>query len=212
MAFYNHTEYEINDIIDASREFADPFQTVASCIHRCHQIEMDWADIHCYTCQYLPASHDGSLCQQPRANPVDAQIVQRFFPTIEHTAQDAWAYTRPPRQKARSVANQTELQEVERLRCQALLAEHRYNCIEPSTRMTAAKLEQQWLEILRNLHRAEDTSRYSPNDSSRQGSPPWRRRTPLSTSKRNHQKSGSDAKVDRECRKSPTKARDNGAI
>ena len=69
---------------------------------------------------------------------------------------EAWTRARDARHQADEALDRAEVQQIERLRYQALLAERQFNKVDPDNRNVAGELEHRWELALRELRQAED--------------------------------------------------------
>ena len=64
----------------------------------------------------------------------------------------------PAQRQAAAALDRSEVQQVERLRYQALLAERQFNRVDPDNRLVASELERRWESALRQVRQAEEAS------------------------------------------------------
>jgi hypothetical protein len=110
-----------------------------------------------YVCNFLQRSQGGPLCQHLPADPIDARVVAAFFAAAGPAELETWERARDARRQAEEALDRAEVQQVERLRYQALLAERQFTRVDPDNRLVAAELEHRWEVALRELRRAEAT-------------------------------------------------------
>src|SRR5215207_8154996 len=91
-----------------------------------------------YVCNHLHRQQNAPECQCLRA-----------------AAIEAWSRARRAQRQADEAFRRAEVQQVERLRYQAALAERQFNRVDPDNRLVAAELERRWEAALNELRRAE---------------------------------------------------------
>ena len=83
-------------------------------------------------------------------------MVEAFFAAVTPAELEAWMRARDARHQADEALDRAEVQQIERLRYQALLAERQFNKVDPDNRNVAGELEHRWELALRDLRQAED--------------------------------------------------------
>jgi hypothetical protein len=153
----NHAEYQRNKTRGVPREGAAVLQGIAWCGLCGHKMAVEYKNANRYVCNFFQRSQAGSLCQHLPADPIDARVVEAFLAAVGPAELEAWSRAQDTKQQAREALERAEVQQVERLRYQALLAERQYNRVDPDNRLIAAELERRWEGALRELQQAEDT-------------------------------------------------------
>ena len=152
----NHAEYQRNQTRGVPRDGALVLQGITWCGQCGHKMKVQYSGGNRYVCNFLQISQAGPLCQHLPADLIDARVVAAFFAAVGPAELAAWTRARDGRRETKEVLDRAEMQQVERLRYQALLAERQYNRVDPDNRLIAAELERRWEMALRELRQAEE--------------------------------------------------------
>src|SRR5882672_6353283 len=109
-----------------------------------------------YLCNYLRQQYHVPVCQHIPADPVDATVVAAFFAALAPVELDAYERAVVAQQQTEAASTRARLQQLQRLRYQAALAQRQFEHVDPANRLVAAELERRWETTLRDLHQAED--------------------------------------------------------
>src|SRR3982751_1581293 len=153
----NHAEYARHRTRGVPREGAALLQGSVWCGRCGHKMTVEYKSGTRYVCNFLQRSQGGPLCQHLSADPIDARVVAAFFAAAGPAELETWERARDARRQAEEALDRAEVQQVERLRYQALLAERQFTRVDPDNRLVAAELEHRWEVALRELRRAEET-------------------------------------------------------
>ena len=152
----NHAEYARNRTRGVPRDGAALLQGSVWCGRCGHKMTVEYRSANRYVCNFLQRSQGGPLCHHLPADPIDARVAAAFFAAVGPEELQAWNRTQDARQRAEGALDRAEAQQVERLRYQALLAERRFNRVDPDNRLVASELERRWEVALRELRQAEE--------------------------------------------------------
>ena len=119
-----------------------------------------------YICEHLRRSHPVPVCQYLPAAPVDAFVVQALFDALAPAELDVYARAVVAFQQEANAVRQARLQQLERLRYQACLAERQFNQSDPDNRLVTAELEKRWEIALQDLKQAEESLAQDPQSNS----------------------------------------------
>lgn len=108
-----------------------------------------------YYCSSLKREPGLPRCQTVLADPVDAAVAQAFLTAVAPAELEAWEQAQAAAREAEETLRRAALQQVERLRYRAALAERQYNGVDPDNRLVAGELERRWEQALRELREAE---------------------------------------------------------
>jgi DNA invertase Pin-like site-specific DNA recombinase len=108
-----------------------------------------------YVCAHLRRLRGLPLCQYLPAAPIDDQVVRAFFDVLSPAELDVYAQVVTAAQQQEQAVQKARLQQIERLRYQARLAERQFNQADPENRLVTAELERRWELALQELQEAE---------------------------------------------------------
>src|SRR5215217_3158677 len=109
-----------------------------------------------YVCNHLRQQHGAPVCQCLRSAAIDASVAAAFLAAVAPAEIDAWTRARKAQRHADETLQRAEMQQIERLRYEARLAERQFNRVDPDNRLVAAELERRWETALCALRRAEE--------------------------------------------------------
>jgi len=101
------------------------------------------------------------VCQHIPADPVDAKGVEAFFAALAPVELDAYQRALGAQQQTEAASTRACVQQLQRLRYQAALAQRQFEHVDPANRLGAAELERRWETALRDLRQAEDAVQQS---------------------------------------------------
>jgi DNA invertase Pin-like site-specific DNA recombinase len=107
-------------------------------------------------CNYLRQQYHVPVCQRIPADPVDATVVTAFFAALASVELDAYQRALAAQQQTEAASNRARMQQLQRLRYQAALAQRQFAHVDPANRLVAVELERRWETALRDLQQAED--------------------------------------------------------
>ncbi len=110
-----------------------------------------------YQCNALRQQYGSPVCQRIPGNPVDREVVKKFFEAISPVELDAYTKVMVLQSESQMSVQKAHLQRLERLRYQEKLAKRQFNQVDPDNRLVALELEKAWENILRELKQAEET-------------------------------------------------------
>src|SRR6478609_6004527 len=97
-----------------------------------------------YVCNHLRQQHGAPVCQCLRSAAIDTSVAAAFLAAVAPAEIDAWARARKVQRHADETLQRAEMQQIERLRYEAGLAELQFNRVDPDNRLVAAELERRW--------------------------------------------------------------------
>src|SRR6185503_19997946 len=100
-----------------------------------------------YVCNHLRQQHGVPVCQCLRSAPIDASVAAAFLAAVAPAEIDAWARARKAQRHADETLQRAEMQQIQRLRYEARLAERQFNHVDPDNRLVAAELERRASQI-----------------------------------------------------------------
>ena len=109
-----------------------------------------------YVCNHLRQQHGVPVCQCLRSAAIDRSVAAAFLAAVAPAEIDAWASARKAQRQSDENLRRAEMQQVDRLRYEARLAERQFNRVDPDNRLVAAELERRWEVALLELRRAEE--------------------------------------------------------
>jgi len=110
-----------------------------------------------YLCNASRQQYGTPVCQRIPGNPIDIEVVKRFFEAISPIELDAYTKAMTLQTEGQASVQKAHLQRLERLRYQTKLAERQFNQVDPDNRLVASELEKQWENMLRELKQAEES-------------------------------------------------------
>jgi DNA invertase Pin-like site-specific DNA recombinase len=151
----NHAEYLRHQTRGIPRQGSALLHGIVWCGACGHKITVQYKGRTRYICNQLQRACGSPKCQNIRADPVDAAVSAAFLEAVAPAELEAWERAQAARHRADEALRQAAMQQVERLRYQAALAERQFNRVDPDNRLVAAELERRWEASLRELRDAE---------------------------------------------------------
>jgi DNA invertase Pin-like site-specific DNA recombinase len=152
----NLAEYDRNKTRGIPRPGAALLHGIVYCGECGHKMVVQYKGGNHYLCNHLRQQYRVPVCQYIPADPIDAQVIQAFFKALSPVELNAYERAMVTQTKAQAQIERAHLQQIERLRYQAALAQRQYNQVDPDNRLVAAELERRWENALRDLKQAED--------------------------------------------------------
>ena len=152
----NRAEYLLNKTRGTPRDGAALLHGIAWCGECGHKMTVRYKGGSQYVCNHLRQQHGAPVCQCLRSAPIDASVAAAFLAAVAPAEIDAWARARKAQRHADETLQRAEMQQIERLRYEARLAERQFNHVDPDNRLVAAELERRWETALCALRRAEE--------------------------------------------------------
>ena len=152
----NHAEYLRHQTRGIPRQGSALLHGIVWCGACSHKITVQYKGRTRYICNQLQRACGSPKCQNIRADPVDAAVSAAFLEAVVPAELEAWERAQAARHRADEALRQAAMQQVERLRYQAALAERQFHRVDPDNRLVAAELEHRWELALRELRQAED--------------------------------------------------------
>ena len=152
----NLAEYDRNKTRGIPRPGAVLLHGIVYCAECGHKMVVQYKGGNHYLCNHLRQQYRVPVCQYIPADPIDSQVIQAFFKTLSPVELNAYERAMATQAKAQTQIKRAHLQQIERLRYQAALAERQYNQADPDNRLVTAELERRWEGALRDLKQAEE--------------------------------------------------------
>jgi len=152
----NRAEYLLNKTRGIPRDGAALLHGIAWCGECGHKMTVRYKGGSQYVCNHLRQQHGAPVCQCLRSAAIDASVAAAFLAAVAPAEIDAWARARKAQRHADETLQRAEMQQIERLRYEAGLAERQFNRVDPDNRLVAAELERRWETALCALRQAEE--------------------------------------------------------
>lgn len=151
----NHAEYDRNKTRGIPRPGKALLHGMVYCGECGHKMVVQYKSGTRYLCNHLRQQYGVPVCQYIPADPVDDHVVARFFAALSPVELDAYQRAIKAEQKNAQALDQSQRQQLERLRYQAALAERQFNKADPDNRLVTAELERRWEAALQTLKQTE---------------------------------------------------------
>ena len=155
----NRAEYTRDRTRGIPREGAALLQGLVYCGESGHKMGVQYKQGTHYRCAELSSRYGVPVCQHIPADPVDKRVVEVFFEALSIAELDLYDQALQEQNSSREKMRRAQMQQLERFRYDAALAERQYRRVDPDNRLVAAELERRWEESLRALREAEDSMR-----------------------------------------------------
>lgn len=151
----NYAEYDRNKTRGVPRPGKALLHGIVYCGACGHKMIVQYKKGTRYLCNHLRQKYGVPVCQYIPADPIDNRVVNAFFKVLSPTELDMYAKVMSDKKRQDEQLNRSKLQQIERLRYQARLAERQFNQVDPDNRLVAAELERRWEFSLCELKKAE---------------------------------------------------------
>ena len=151
----NYAEYDRNKTRGIPRDGEALLHGIVYCGECGHKMVVQYKTGTQYLCNSLRQQHGTPVCQRIPGNPVDNEVIKNFFAAISSIELDAYNKTITIQNKVDDSVQKAHLQQLERLRYQAQLAQRQFNQVDPDNRLVAAELEKRWENALQELKNAQ---------------------------------------------------------
>lgn len=151
----NHAEYDHNKTRGVPRTGKALLHGIVYCGECGHKMMVQYKTGTRYLCNYLRRRYAEPVCQYIPADPIDDTVVTAFFEALSPIEMDLYTKAMSDKQQQDDNLNRSKLQQIERLRYQARLAERQFNQVDPDNRLVAAELERRWESALNEFKQAE---------------------------------------------------------
>lgn len=151
----NHAEYDHNKTRGVPRPGKALLHGIVYCGECGHKMMVQYKTGTRYLCNYLRRRYAEPVCQYIPADPIDDTVVAAFFEALSPVEIDLYTKAISDKQQQDDNLNRAKLQQIERLRYQARLAERQFNQVDPDNRLVAAELERRWESALNEFKQAE---------------------------------------------------------
>jgi DNA invertase Pin-like site-specific DNA recombinase len=152
----NYAEYDRNKSRGVPRPGSALLHGIVYCGECGHKMVVSYKTGTRYLCNYHRQQYRVPVCQNIPGDPVDAAVVEAFFEALSPVELDAYAQSVAAKQEMDQKVDQTQQQQLERLRYETALAERQFNRVDPDNRLVAAELEKRWETTLAALKQAEE--------------------------------------------------------
>ena len=151
----NRTDYAHLQTRGVPRDGAALLHGILWCGECGHKMVVRYTPKSMYVCNQLRHQRGAAVCCELVAAPVDDAVAAAFLDAVAPAEVEAWMRARQAQRRSDEALRRAEVQQVERLRYQASLAERQFNRVDPDNRLVAAELERRWEAALLDLRKAE---------------------------------------------------------
>jgi DNA invertase Pin-like site-specific DNA recombinase len=152
----NYAEYDRERTRGVPRPGAALLQGLVYCGECGRKMIVQYKPSARYQCNQLRQEYYVPVCQNVKADPVDARVVEAYLAALSPVELDIYAQAMAAKKEADASQNRARQQQLERLRYQVELARRQYSRVDPDNRLVAAELERRWEEALQELKKAEE--------------------------------------------------------
>src|SRR6478609_8320361 len=131
----NRAEYLVNKSRGIPRDGAALLHGITWCGECGHMMTVRYKGGSQYVCNHLHQQHGAPVCQCLRSAAIDASVAAAFLVAVAPAEIDAWARARKAQRHADETLQRAEMQQIERLRYEARLAERQFNHVDPADRL-----------------------------------------------------------------------------
>lgn len=162
----NYSEYDREETRGVPRTGKAMLHGIVYCGECGHKMVVQYKRSTRYMCNHLRRQYGAKVCQYIPADPVDDHVVTSFFEAISPIELNMFEAAVEAKQSTENKTMKAKVQQLERLRYQAKLAERQYNQTDPDNRLVASELEKRWETALKELKKVEsDFERQQQQDS-----------------------------------------------
>ena len=133
----NRADYSRDRTRGIPREGAALLQGIVYCGESGHQLSVQYKERTHYCCIALRNRYGGPLCQRIPADPVDAAVVRAFFAALAPAELNLYEQALREEKEAAGKVIHAHLQQLERLRYEAALAERQFRRVDLDNRLVA---------------------------------------------------------------------------
>jgi DNA invertase Pin-like site-specific DNA recombinase len=152
----NCSEYDRNKTRGVPRPGKALLHGMVHCGECGHQMVVQYKPKTHYICNHLRQQYQVSVCQHLPADPIDDFVVGAFFEALSPAELDLYDEAAAAIRREAEVIQRARLEQIDRLRYQARLAERQFTRTDPENRLVAGELERRWEVALQELRQAED--------------------------------------------------------
>ena len=158
----NRADYMARKSRGTPREGELLLQGIAYCARCGHKMFVRYKGGGQYVCNHLRTQQGLPDCQTVRAAAIDAAVGRAFLAAVAPAEVDVLSRAHKLRKEVSTTARAAILQQIERKRYQAALAQRQYDKVDPDNRLVAAELERRWEAALIELRKAEAEASDTP--------------------------------------------------
>jgi DNA invertase Pin-like site-specific DNA recombinase len=163
----NYAEYDRNKTRGIPRPGAAMLHGLVYCGQCGHKLVVQYKNGTRYLCNALRQQYGVPVCQYIPADPVDAKVIEAFFAALSPVELDAYTRALSVQQQTDAATERARVQQLQRLRYQAALAQRQFEQVDPANRLVAAELERRWEHALRDVQQAEEAAQQRAQQQSR---------------------------------------------
>ncbi len=152
----NCSEYDRNKTRGVPRPGKALLHGIVHCGECGHQMVVQYKPKTHYICNHLRQQYQVLICQHLPADPIDDFVVGAFFEALSPAELDLYDEAAAAIRREAEVIQRARLEQIDRLRYQARLAERQFTRSDPENRLVAGELERRWEVALQELRQAED--------------------------------------------------------
>ena len=153
----NCSEYDRNKTRGVPRPGKALLHGIVHCGECGHQMVVQYKPKTHYICNHLRQQYQVPVCQYLPADPIDDFVVGAFFEALSPAELDLYDEAAASIRREAEVIQRARLEQIERLRYQARLAERQFLRADPENRLVAGELERRWEVAMQELRQAEDS-------------------------------------------------------
>ena len=169
----NCSEYDRNKTRGMPRPGKALLHGIVHCGECGHQMIVQYKPKTQYICNHLRQQYQVPVCQYLPADPIDDFVVGAFFEALSPAELDLYDEAAAAIRREAEGFQRARLEQIDRLRYQARLAERQFTRADPENRLVAGELERRWEVALQELRQAEDShQRGLPSESPAPTIPP----------------------------------------
>jgi excisionase family DNA binding protein len=153
----NCSEYDRNKTRGVPRPGKALLHGIVHCGECGHQMVVQYKPKTHYICNHLRQQYQVLVCQYLPADPIDDFVVGACFGAISPAELDLYDEAAAGIHREAEVIGRARLEQIERLRYQARLAERQFMRADPENRLVTGELERRWEVAMQELRQAEDS-------------------------------------------------------
>src|SRR3954447_11073638 len=140
----NCSEYDCNKTRGVPRPGKALLHGIVHCGECGHQMVVQYKPKTHYICNFLRQQYRVPVCQHLAADPIDDFVLGAFFEALSPAELDLYDEAAASIRREAEVIQRARLEQIERLRYQARLAERQFMRADPENRLVAGELARRW--------------------------------------------------------------------